>query len=154
VTPTDLRLDRYRRLYAAGSRSALHDAVALCAREGVPLPAWAAEQVLRIHAAVVRGQAVSLDTEYGLSTMTDPRRRHRRYVIATRAAAVGNAILAATRAGVSIDDRLLQRVADDEGLTLRQVRDCWRACRRFAQSIGLDLKIDDAVQFTGVIPPQ
>jgi hypothetical protein len=150
MTSTDDRLDRYRRLYEADVRTALADAIALCAREGVPLPSWAAVAFLRVQNDVLTGRRdVSWDDELGLSLTKGRRVREARYRIATRAAEVGNAILDAHAQGRAIDRELKAEVAQRLGLSERQIDDCWRAYRRHAERLALD----DDERITGTVPP-
>lgn len=146
---TDERLQRYERLFAAGRRSALIDALALCAKAGAPMPQWLAEAYLRIYDDILRGRQVDLNDEFGF-TLRDPRVRNRRYLIATRSAEVGNAILKAHHSGRPINTELLEEVGEGLGLTLRQVRDCWSACRAHLEATGLSVELP--VTFRGMIP--
>ena len=147
----EARLARYGALFEAGRRSALLDALALCASTGTAMPPWLASEYLRIHGDVLRGQQVDLNDELGF-TLRDPRVRHRRHLIATRGAEVGNAILVAHRAGRSIDTKLLEEIGAALGLSLRQVRDCWDACRAEAEALGFPpLEVGS---FSGLIRPR
>lgn len=146
---TDERLQRYERLFAAGRRSALMDALAVCAKADAPMPQWLAEAYLRIYGEVLRGRQVDLNDEFGF-TLRDPRVRRRRYLIATRGAEVGNAIIAAHHSGRPINTELLEEIGERLGLELRQVRDCWSACRKHLEAVGLSF--EDTVTFRGTIP--
>mgnify|MGYP001209085296 CR=1 FL=1 len=146
---TDERLQRYERLFAAGRRSALLDALSVCAKAGAPMPQWVVDAYLRIYDDVLHGRRVDLNDEFGF-TLRDPRTRNRRYLIATRGAEVGNAIIAARRGGRPINTELFEEVGEALGLTLRQVRDCWSACRAHLETTGLPL--DDTLTFSGLIP--
>jgi hypothetical protein len=145
------RLEYLRSRYAAGVRASLFDAIALCAREGLPMPEWVAVNVLRIQNDIVTGRRkVSYDEEFGLAALKGPRVTRRRYTIETRAAEVGNAILDAHAAGTPIDGALEAAVAEQLELEVRQVRDCWKAYRRYVEHMDADLFVD---RFTGTIPP-
>lgn len=146
---TDERLQRYERLFAAGRRSALMDALAVCAKAGTPMPQWLADAYLRTYDDILRGRQVDLNDEFGF-TLRDPRIRNRRYLIATRGAEVGNAILKAYHGGRPLNTELLEEVGEGLGLTLRQVRDCWSACRAHLEATGLTT--EDTVTFRGTIP--
>ena len=140
----------YRVLYERGLRTALPDAIAFCAREGLVMPQWVAVAFLRIQNDIITGRRdVSWDMEFGLPETKGRRVREARYRIATRAAEVGNAILDAHAGGRPIDRELKHHVAGQLGLSERQVDDCWRAYKRYVEQFGGD-PLED--RLTGVIP--
>jgi hypothetical protein len=151
---TAARFDRYRRLYEAGARTALFDALALCASANAPMPPWVAQAILRIQDDVLRGRISTYDIEFGLDRIRDPRSRQRRFQIATRSADVGNAVLRAHRAGRAIDDELFEEVASGLFLSLRRVKECWSNCVAEAEALGVPVREDADIWFEGVILPR
>lgn len=150
MNASEKRLQGYAQVFAEGQRGALLDALAECARSGVAMPQWLADEWLRIYGEILTGRKIDLNEALGFG-LTDPRTRHRRYIVATRAAEVGNAILRARAAGQAVDDELKQAVAEELGLTLRQVRQCWDACRDEAQRFGFSIDDLDPGAFSGLM---
>lgn len=144
------RLEECRRRFERGQRGALLDAFACCARSGMPMPKWLADEWMRTYSGILTGRVNDLNEALGFN-VRDPRTRNRIYIIATRAADVGNAVLRERRSGRPLDDELKQTVADQLGLTLRQVRDCWDACRAEFEPFGLEIDDLDPDPFFGLM---
>lgn len=147
---TETRLEHYAQLFADGRRGALLDALALCAQTGTPMPQWLADAWLHIYASILEGEPVDLNKALGFS-LTDPRSRKWRHIVATRGAEVGNAILREHRAGKGISVQMFEEIAETLGLTVSDVRHCYNACRAHAECLGGPFEL--VAEFSGLIRP-